>query len=192
MILTTGMDEHPRTIIREALIALLVSANTAAGDRVDDTRVDPLKKGKLPALSVYTLSEPVDPASRETRPRELTRELKVEIVGWVGRTDDLSVAKAMDRLARQVEAAIDRDPYLGELAADSVLDGTDMEVVEEDGNSDPVVGTLVLTYSITYRTTTAALALEDFREAEATHKPTGGVADTAPAVDRFTVEETPS
>ena len=42
---------HPRKLLRQAVVALLVGANTAAAARVYDSRVDPFKKGKLPAAT---------------------------------------------------------------------------------------------------------------------------------------------
>ncbi len=183
---------HPRKLIRHALVALLTNA-TAAGARVQGTRVEPHKKSQLPAISVYTLREPVDQdASANTAPRELTRDVKVEITGWVAHSDALPVDDAMDDLAEQIEAVMDADPYLGGTAGESVLESTEMQVVEDDGRSDPLVGIVTLTYSVTYRTSPAAPAnLDDFITVDATHKIAGGVADTVPAIDQFTVQETP-
>jgi hypothetical protein len=192
VILTIAMA-HPRKLIRQAVVALLVDADTAAGARVQGTRVEPHKKSQLPAISVYTLREPVDQdASVETAPRELTRNVKVEITGWVAHTDDVPVDDAMDDLAEEIEAAMDADPYLDSEAADSILEETVMQVVEDDGHSDPLIGVVTLTYSVTYRTSPAAPAdLDDFLSVEATHAIVGGVEDTVPAEDQFTVQETP-
>ncbi|MGN6105198.1 MAG: hypothetical protein ACTHU0_08845, partial [Kofleriaceae bacterium] len=116
---------HPRKLIRHAVVAQLVGA-TAAGARVQATRVEPLRKGKLPTISVYTLHEPIDQdASAATNPRELTRTVKVEIAGWVAHSDALPVDDAMDDLAEQIEAAMDADPYLGGKAGDSILEETE-------------------------------------------------------------------
>lgn len=181
---------HPRKLIRQAVVALLAGAATAAGARVHGTRVEPHKKSALPALSVYTLNDPVnEDASSET---EEAHELELEIAGWVAHTDVTPVDDAMDDLAEQVEAAMKADPYLGGKAGDTRLVGTTMEVVEDDGRSNPLVGIVVLTYAVTYRTDlTATAELDDFLSVEATHQIAGGVDDTAPAVDQFTVQETP-
>lgn len=179
---------HPRKLIRQAVVALLTNAATAAGVRVQGTRVEPHKKSQLPAISVYTLSEAVDPTSAETAPRELTRAVKVEITGWVAHSDALPVDDAMDDLAGQIEAAMDTDRYLSGAAGDSVLEGTEMQVVEEDGRSDPLVGIVTLTYGVTYRTSPTnaeAFPSDAFVTVGATTRIAGGVSDTVAAIDQF-------
>lgn len=156
---------HPRKIIRHAVVALLTGV-TAAGDRVFSTRVEPLKKRPLPSLSVYALGEPVRDGGSNTAPRELTRDVRVEIAGWVAHSDSLSVDDAMDDLAEQIEAAMDADPYLAGAAGDSILESTEMEV-SNDG--DRLIGIVALTYSVTYYTSPAAPAnLDDFERAGVT------------------------
>lgn len=186
MILTQGMA-HPRTLLRQAVIALLVNANTAAAARVFDSRVDPYRTSKLPAISVMTLSEPIDPDSASTKPRELTRTCNLEVVGWVSGVDEASVALAMDNLALQIENAMDADQWLADTAADSILEDTTMEVGALNGHSDPLVGVIALTYLVTYRTDQGALATDEFLRADETIKIAGGVTDTVPAEDLFNV-----
>lgn len=182
---------HPRTLVREAGIAALTNA-TAAGARVSDTRVEPHKKGELPAISVYTLREPVRQEGGDTAPRELTRDVKMEIVGWVAHSAALPVARAMDDLALDIETVMDANRYLSGAAADSVLEDTEMQVIEDQGG-DPLVGIVTLTYSVTYRTSPGVGALDDFLRAKATHQLADGIpGDTVPASDGpFTVQETP-
>lgn len=182
---------HPRKTIRQAVVALLVSASTGAGGRVHATRVEPLKR-ELPAISVYILSETVDAdASAGTAPREITRNAKVEITGFVAHTTAIPVDDAMDNLAEEIEAAMDVDPYLGGAAGDSILEGTEMEVIEDDGRSDPLVGVVTLTYSVTYRTSPEPPTdADDFLRADVVHQLVGGAEDTEPAEDMVTVQET--
>lgn len=175
---------HPRKLIRHAVVAVLTNA-TAAGARVQGTRIEPHKRSQLPAISVYTLREPIA-ASNGAAPAEITRDLKLEVVGWVAHSDALSVDDAMDDLAEQIEAAMEVDPYFGMLAGDSALEDTTMQVLEDDGRSDPMIGIVTLTYSVTYRTSPAAPAnLDEFLSVEATHDLVGGAADTVPAIDDF-------
>lgn len=189
MILTAVMA-HPRKLIRQAVVALLVAANTAAGPRVKGTRVEPHKKGQLPAIAVYTLTDPVDEdASSQT---EEAHVVELEIAGWVAHTDAIPADDAMDDLAEQIENAMKADPYLGGKASEVTLVGTVMEVVAPNGQSDPLVGIVVLTYSVAYwADKTATAVLDDFRTVDATHQIAGGVADTVPAEDTFTVQEPP-
>jgi hypothetical protein len=190
VILTTGMA-HPRKLIRQAVVTRLTNA-TAAGTRVTATRFDPHKKSQLPAISVYSLAEPVDlDASANTAPREIARDLKIEIAAWVPHTEAVPVDDAMDDLAEQIEAAMDADPYLGGAAADSILEATEMEIVEDDARTSPVVGIITLTYSVTYRTSPAAPAnLDDFLSVDAKHRIVGAV-EANQARDEFVVQETP-
>lgn len=190
MILTAWMA-HPRTELRQAVIALLVNANTAAGARVEDTRVDPIGNAKLPLITVYTLSEPVDvAASAQAAPRELKRDVQIEIAGFVAHSDAVPVATAMDNLAAQIEAAMDADPYLSGKAGDSMLEDTELEVRAENGRSDPLIGIVTLTYSATYRTQPGAVtATDDLLRVKATHKIVDAVDENA-ANDEFVVQET--
>jgi len=180
---------HGRKLIRHAVVTRLTNA-TAAGNRVSATRMDPHRKSDLPAISVYTLREPTDPGSSSTAPRELTRDVKVEIAGWVVHSDALPLDDAMDDLAEQIEMAMDADPFLGGAAGDSFLESTEMQVREPDGASDPLIGIITLTYSVTYRTIPSAPAnLDDFLTVVQSTPIVGGVADTVPASDQFTVQE---
>lgn len=271
---------HQRKLIRQAVVALLAGAGTAAGARVKGTRVEPNKAALLPAISVYTLSESTTSDSDMTAPIELTRELKLEVAGWVAHTDAHPVDDAMDDLAEQIEAAMASNYYLTLASAitaidhttgnitlpahglstagsqiaiatgaggvipaglsplaehwaivvdantiqladsiahalagiavaftgngtlplnilvgtvvDQMLTDTVMQVLEDDGKSDPLLGIVALTYSITYRTNPAtAGGLGDFVTADVKQELVGGVADTTIAEDTFTVEESP-
>jgi hypothetical protein len=177
---------HPRQVVIDAVIARLTGA-TVAGSRVEDTRVELYAPGELPAISVYALREPVRPDSAGMAPRELTRDVKVEIVGQVAHTAALPVGKAMNAIALEIETAMDTDQYLGGAAGDSILEDTEMEVRDE---GDPLVGVVALTYSVTYRTSPAAPGdLDDLLRVGATYELVGGVADTVPASDLVTVQD---
>jgi len=278
-VILTALMAHQRKLIRKAVAAMLIAANTAAAARVSSTRVDPIAGvTELPTLSVYSLSEEVDKElSDDSAPRELTRMLKLEIAGWVQHRDSYSADDAMDDLAEQVEAVMDvnwlvpaalaisavdhttgqftiaahglatgdrllgvsvvgggvlpagfalggREPYaivvdpntiklasssaaalagtalaftdngtlplqlLVARVADSILESTVMEVAEDDGKSDPLVGIVLLTYSVTYRTSPAEVDYGDFNTVDAKYPPTDGVADTVPLEDTFNVQ----
>lgn len=274
MILTALMA-HQRKLIRKAVAALLISANTAAGARVKATRVEPNKATQLPAISVYTLKDDTDEASAETAPIELTRKLNLEIACEVAHTDSYTVDDRMDDIAEQVEAAMASDYYITQALAitavdhttgyltiashgletagspleieagvggvlpggsplsdcwaividantiqlansaglavagtalaladngtlplalrvgtvvDQLLTSTSMQVLEEDGKSDPLVGIVVLTYAITFKTRPATAATpDDFNTADVKQQVVGGVSDTTAVEDTFTV-----
>src|SRR5262245_42000428 len=131
----------PRELIVQGLVALLIAANTAAGSRVTNTRVDPHKKTALPALSVYARNDRVnDAASSEM---EEAHDAEVEIVG----SADPSV---INSLMAQVGIALRADPYFGGLASNSNIASTSVSVVATDGHSDPLVAISVLTVSVSY------------------------------------------
>jgi hypothetical protein len=184
---------HQRKLIRHAVVTLLTNA-TSAGARVQGTRVEPHKKSQLPAISVYTLNEETDEESAMTAPIELCRHLKLEITGWVAHSDAVPVDDAMDDLAEQIEAAMAADYYLDSTIVDQTLEATEMQVVEDDGRSDPLVGIVTLTYAITYRTyplEAGSTPADDFATVDAKQQLVGGVPTTVPAEDTFTVQETP-
>lgn len=187
---------HQRKLIRHAVVALLVAANTAAGARVKATRVEPHKKSQLPAISVYTQHEVVDTEASTSSPREYMRETQLEITAWVAHTDANPADDQMDDIAEQIEAAMEANRYVpsgaDELVAESMLVSTETQVVEDDGRSEPLVGIIVLTYAIQYRTSPALGTLDDFLRVDAKQTPVGGIEDdTVPAEDLINVRSTP-
>lgn len=158
---------HQRKLIRHAIVALLTNA-TAAGARVQGSRLELNRKTELPAISVYTLREPVEPDSAETAPREVTRELKVEIAIWVALNGAaLDPLDPVDDMTEQVEAVMDADRFVGGNVADSVLEDTEIKVLDEE-RGDPLVACATLTYAVTYRTTPGVTATDDFLRANTT------------------------
>lgn len=176
---------HPRALARKAVVARLMNA-TSAGTRVFNTRIDAYKKTEIPAISVYTPSEAVDGDSEGREPRELKRELVVEIAGCVPHSAGHHVADAMDAMSLEIETAMDVDRGLDGTAGECILESTEMDVLKD---ADPVVGVVLLTYRVTYRTEPAALTLDDFLRMKATNQIVGGVDDTVPAIDEFTVQD---
>lgn len=180
---------HPRKLLRQAVAALLAGASTAAAARVYATRVAPVRKDQLPAIAVYTEDEEVDPDTFQTAPRELKRDVDLVIEGYVAHSAAVPVDDAMDNLAEQIEAAMDGDRWLDGTAGESVLARTETGIA--DPNSDPLIGVVRLTYTVTYRTSpTAPTLTNDFNTVDVKTTPQGGVTDTAPLEDTFTVEET--
>jgi hypothetical protein len=148
---------HERQQIREAIAAALVG-KTAAGARVFETRILPLRMPELPAVAVYSLSESSD--DQQTAPRELKRRIDFAVEAAV--KQGTNIDDALDAIALQVETAMDADPTFGGLASDSMLVGTQLDVVEE---GDRMMGVAVLRYAVTYytpeRSATSAV-LDDF------------------------------
>jgi hypothetical protein len=140
------MRKHQRQLIRDAVRDRLLG-HTAAEDRVRKTTVVPWKGSQLPAIGVFTLEESVDPASKSTAPRELTRTMQLAIEGvvfYAEKADD-----ALDDLAVEIEREMNRDVYFGPLAVDSILTSTSLGV---DPTGEKQVGYVRLVYDVTYRT----------------------------------------
>lgn len=179
------MRIHQRQIIREAVRDRLLGSNTVAEDRVFKSRVLPYGELELPAIAVYSRTEPVDPDSKNTAPRELTRNLQLVIEGVVKLSED--VDDALDALALEIERAVDRDPTFGGAASDAILSSTDV-TIEEDG--DQPTGVVILTYTITYYTQAPEaedVPLDEFRTADIRHNLGGAVHPDNEARDRVTV-----
>jgi hypothetical protein len=192
VILTIAMA-HPGKLIEQGLVSLLVAANTAAADRVHRDRVDPFKKGGIPAIALYMPDEETDlNVSQDTAPRELTRDADVELQAFVRGVDAEAVSDAMWDIQEQIEDALDADQYIAGAAVDSILKKSSREIIETDGKSDPLVGVVTMTYMITFRTSPKLADLvDDFTTVDAKQSVTGGVADTVPVDDTFTVQGTP-
>ncbi|MBU1040052.1 MAG: hypothetical protein KKF77_03000 [Proteobacteria bacterium] len=118
--------KHPRQLIREAVVALLLS-KTDAGTRVWPSRVRHVSSRDLPAIGVYTTEEssPLADAS----PRKYERTVNVVVDCLVEKNDALD--DALDALAKQVEDLLMADPTLGGTASDSALMRTTIGLVGE-------------------------------------------------------------
>lgn len=194
MILTAGVA-HPRKLIRHAIIADLKVGVALVSQRVYGTRVDTLRKTRLPAISVYCTEEPVDiDTSSQTAPRVLYRELEVEIGAWVpGPADpDGDIGDPMDDVCEQIEAVLDADRYLGGrengLVRDTILKSSRFGL--RGGEADPIVGVVTLTYLVTYNTSPAQTAIDDFLRAYTTTQ-MPGVESANAAVDHINVRTPP-
>jgi len=182
-----------RKLIRHAVVALLAGAGTAAGARVYASRIEPFKSIQLPAFAVYTLTDEVDEDAESGLVE--TRVIEMDVDGWVAHKDSAPADDAMDDLAEQAEnaiiATISTGSMLGGLVTDIALVSTRMQLVAENGLSDPTCGQVTLKYAVTYLRDLTATAddLDDFRTVDAKYDLVGGVVDTAIPEDTFTVQE---
>lgn len=138
---------HVRQQIRE-YVEGQATGLTTTGSNVFASRVYPMSASKLPGLLIYTVSETTDEQTF-SKARHQTRVLTLNIEGYVrARTnyDD-----KLDTIAEEVEAALLDDPTFGGLTVNVELTGTEIEL---SGDSDQPVGTVRLTFAVTYRTET--------------------------------------
>lgn len=94
---------HQRNVIREAAVAALISANTAAGSRVHDHPSDP--RTAFPALSVFDGGElqratTMPGGANRTIERLFSLEISAEVV------QVSNYARARSELLAEVEAAL--------------------------------------------------------------------------------------
>ena len=172
------MSTHQRQLIREAAKAALMT-KTAAEERVAIARKSPWRTNQLPAIALYTERELVDPASRDTAPRELTRDLELVIEGALrdlGEGDE-ALMNALDAFATDIERAIHADDTLGGTAADALLVSTEPE--NFDDGQQPC-GAIRMVFTVTYRTDAPAaedVALVDLKTVDAKYTDLDGGAD---------------
>lgn len=147
------MSAHERAAIRNGVIETLVAAQTECADRVSGFPYQPHELDKLPAISVYGLLETVDQQESSVstdpdNPGHLKRALHLaaEIVAAGDDGED-----ALDRIALQVERAVDADPTIGGRASDAMLENTEIGFVS---NAERIIAVARLTYTITYYTPT--------------------------------------
>lgn len=120
---------HQRKLIREAVIARLKQAGTAAEDRIFGSRVRSIKEKELPCILVYTKQESAE-VSIEA-PREFKRDLTVTLELIVQGDTETDVDDALDDLAEQVEYAIFREETFGGVVSDVLLGETEIEILSE-------------------------------------------------------------
>lgn len=165
------------------MIELIVDAATDAGDRVTRSRGAPAR-GQLPSISVFVDSEDVDPASIETAPRMLTRNLVMAVECWIEADDIDALDDGFDDMALQIEAALDQDDSLGGTAFSCVLSSTLIRGFVEGAKP---LGCVRLEYNVVYETSLRTLvrdgALSDFNEAEVRTEVDRDMADADQAVD---------
>jgi hypothetical protein len=141
------MPSHPRDSIVQAIVTLLIAANTAAGSRVDSNRLDPRKKTQIPAISVYALSDQTNTSASSEM--EEAHDLLVEVAAAADPT-------ALNALMLQVETAIRADPYFSANASDSTIARTPIDLRAVDGRSDPIVAFATLNVLVRYHVALAA------------------------------------
>ena len=134
---------HLRQAIRERVAADVTSLVTT-GANVFQSRIFPVEDSKLPCLLVYTTSEESE-VTEMASPRPMTRILNVVVQGVVGaaQPDD-----TLDLISKEVEVAMAADVKINDLANNSFLSSTEIEIFSEGVKP---IGTVMLNYSVEYR-----------------------------------------
>ena len=153
--------DHPRSVIRDYVAAGLVSAATLAGASVFANRVEPVGDNWSPAIFIHTPHESIDQkdswvSNDPDSPGRLTRELTLAIAGLMDMPrSGVPIDRQLDQLAYQIEAFMDSDPTLGELASKSLLQSSTVTLQPGGVNS---VAMVQLVYTVTYYTQTITAA----------------------------------
>ena len=134
---------HLRQSIRER-VGTDVTGLSTTGSNVFQTRLYPVEAGSLPCLLVYSTSEESEVTEMAT-PRRLTRLLNVVIQGVVSATqpDD-----TLDLISKEVEVAMAADVKINDLADNSFLSSTEIEINAEGAKP---IGIVRLNYVVEYR-----------------------------------------
>lgn len=146
------MSTHQRQQIRQAVTTAL---QTALGTvKVWPSRFLPFQVNQLPAVAVYTLSETVQPESiNKTRgaSRELWRDLTLVVEGIVraSAADGDNPDNDLDALALNIEVAMHADETFGGVCDKSMLQSTEISVLE---NGDKAFAVARLSYGFLYQT----------------------------------------
>lgn len=154
---------HPRTEIRHAARDVLIG-KTAAGTRVEASRVYPWRTSELPAIAVYVDDETVKVESGASSPREYERH--ADLVIEAGLMLSAGVDDAADAIAEEIEKVFNDDRYITSTVGESTLTGT--QLLEASDGERPIA-VVRLTYDVLYRTSAVdSAALNNFEKAGVT------------------------
>lgn len=163
--------DHPRKLIRNAVVSQLVGSatmfRTRATDRVVAARRQPWNTKRLPAIAVYTDTDDVSPESHDTAPLQLEREVDVMVEAAIATSAVApeQIDDQLDDLARQIEIAIARDTQLGGVASYCRLASSEVTVLE---HGDESIGVVRLSFRTRYfdAMVDAESTLDDFVTAD--------------------------
>jgi hypothetical protein len=133
--------KHPRQAIREA-----VAERLGALAPVSLNRTDPLQRGELPCLAVYSRHEPVEEV---TLARRQQRTLELVVDGYVAVPSGGTPDDALDALALRIEQTMAAGKRLGGLVDKIALASTTLDAVSDGAIK---AGVVRMTFAVTYTT----------------------------------------
>lgn len=119
---------NKRKLIREKVKELLIN-NTDCSSRVYENRFTAYWPGKMPAISIYTMSESAE--IYNVAPRKYKRKISLAIEIIFEAKED-SIDDQMDLVCSQIEAILHTDDTLGGLSDEVIYQGTRFNIVQED------------------------------------------------------------
>lgn len=143
---------HPRQAIRDAAVAALIAAGTAAGSNVFSSRTEALGN-RVPALVVRTTGDAKHDAGGGEGDGTIDLgtnaiERAVTLVIEATATASSDADDALDALAREVELAMQADITLGGAALFLYYEDTEIEDTE---GIDPPSHTAAIRYTVVYQ-----------------------------------------
>lgn len=144
---------HKRKLIRSTIVDML--KNSVTGVNVYDSRVFPLLKKNLPAVSVYAIEETSEKSKDEG---VFTRRLRVVIAAYVNghdpsevKSNEVSVDDRLDELSTQIEGVFH---HQYETLRNTVYRFNPVSTrIEVDGDAEWIFGMAFMEYEAIYHDT---------------------------------------
>jgi hypothetical protein len=148
--------------IREAIVEVLKTGNTLAGDNVVLSRATSTDADDLPQIAVYSISEGVELFDQS--PKRYQRNMEVLIECAVAGDDDSDLDQKLEDLAEKVESILEANERLGlgDVVNSLTLIGTEYS---SEGEGESPIGNLALRYTVQfYLYAIENQTLPDFKE----------------------------
>jgi hypothetical protein len=136
---------HVRDQVRDAVLAAVTGLTTTKKSAFA-SRVHPVSDTELPCILVFTRSESSVPITMGS-PRRIARELVVMVEGYVKATDGYD--DKLDKISKEVEAALYNNPSLQSLIRDIFLSDTEIKLA---GDSEKPVAVISMSFTAKYHT----------------------------------------
>lgn len=140
------MAEHPETLIRREVVALLIAAGTVAGTSVFPSRKINIKTNEFPAIAVFMLETDSELYSEAPRTHKRTATMGIELMLESGTSID-DVDEPLDAFRLEVENVLDYNRFLLEESENLLPTGT---IIEYGASGNRVMGFATLSYAVTY------------------------------------------
>lgn len=158
---------NKRKEIREAFVAHIIAANTAAGVKVYENRARPVWQDNLPAINVWTDRETVDLLNAAPKIYRRTLEVVVEIYA----DSKANIDDMLDMVSNQVENAFDTEDRftLQASTSDITYAGSEMGLIESGTRQ---TGICRIHYDVEYISHAGVdpATLDDFLRADVSYK----------------------
>lgn len=144
------MRDSQRRLIRQHIKTLLSTpAITGIGTKVFANRARLVFETELPNIIIYTKNEPSEKFVEAPREFKRSLNLEIEIQYRLNPPDEdtVNIDDAMDDIAEEVERRVLLDPTLNNLASDTLLDNTEMDIVQ---NGNQLIGSCKITFVVEY------------------------------------------